>query len=153
MKNIFKADYENWEGVPRINIYLLRLLYILMFFVLGKDVWTYIFTFQGEWDPSEAVNWCVWASFSVFALLGIIHPLKMLPILFLEIFYKILWLFLVAYPLWIKNELTGSDAAGITSGFLWVVLPIVALPWKYAFQKFVLFSGKSKPLPFNEQVR
>lgn len=140
MKRIFEADHEHWEGVPRINIYLLRLLYILMFFVLGKDVWTYIFTFQGEWPSAEAMNWSVWASFSVLAFLGILHPLKMLPILFLEVFYKIFWLFLVAYPLWMKNELTGSDAEGMTEAFLWVVVPIVAIPWKYVFKEFILFS-------------
>lgn len=142
MKSIFKADHENWEGVPRINIYLLRLLYILMFFVLGKDVWTYILTYQGEWQPTEAVSWSVWASFSVLAFLGIVHPLKMLPILFLEIFYKILWLILVAYPLWMRNELIGSDAEDITFAFLWVALPVVAVPWKYAFREYILFSKK-----------
>jgi hypothetical protein len=33
---IFRRD-ERHEGVRRINIYLLRLLYALMFFVLGKE--------------------------------------------------------------------------------------------------------------------
>lgn len=144
MKSIFKSDPQNWEGVPRINIYLLRLLYILMFFVLGKDVWTHILTFQGEWQPTEAVNWSVWASFSVLAFLGILHPLKMLPILFLEVFYKILWLFLVAYPLWMRNELIGSDAEDITFAFLWVALPIVAVPWKYVFREYILFARTRK---------
>ena len=34
-KAIFHQD-ARYEGILRINIYLLRLLYILMFFVLGK---------------------------------------------------------------------------------------------------------------------
>ena len=29
------------ERVPRVNVYLLRLVYALMLFVLGKDVWTH----------------------------------------------------------------------------------------------------------------
>jgi hypothetical protein len=28
---------DQYEGVRRINIYLLRVVYILMFFLLGKD--------------------------------------------------------------------------------------------------------------------
>jgi len=59
------------------------------------------------------------------------------PILLLEIFYKVLWLILVAYPLWSRGALVGSPAEGITAGFLWVVLPIVAVPWGYVVVNYV----------------
>jgi hypothetical protein len=128
---------DRYEGVRPINIYLLRLLYVLMFFVLGKETWTHILTHQGAWDPTSAVVWCVWTAFATLAGLGIIRPLKMLPIIFLEIFYKVFWLILVAYPLWSKGTLAGSPAEGITSAFLWVVLPIVVVPWGYAFVTYI----------------
>jgi hypothetical protein len=54
-----------------------------------------------------------------------------LPILLLEIFYKVLWLIIVAYPLWSASTLAGSSAEGTTSAFLWVLLPIIAVPWAY----------------------
>ena len=108
-----------------------------MFFVLGKETWTHIFTHQGPWDPTDAVAWCVWTAFASLAGLGIIRPLKMLPIIFVEIFYKVLWLILVAYPLWSRGTLAGSPAEGITSGFLWVILPIAAVPWGYAFVTYI----------------
>jgi hypothetical protein len=129
---IFQCD-DRYEGVRRINIYLLRLLYILMFFVLGKETWTHILTHQGSWDPTDAMAWCVWSAFATLAALGIIRPLKMLPIVLLEIFYKVLWLIIVAYPLWSNGKLVGSSAEGMTSAFLWVPLPIVAVPWGYVF--------------------
>jgi hypothetical protein len=128
---------DRYEGVRPINIYLLRLLYVLMFFVLGKETWTHILTHQGAWDPTSAVVWCVWTAFATLAGLGITRPLKMLPIIFLEIFYKVFWLILVAYPLWSKGTLAGSPAEGITSAFLWVVLPIVVVPWGYAFVTYI----------------
>jgi len=133
---IFRQD-ERHEGVRRINIYLLRLLYVLMFFVLGKETWTHILTHQGPWDPKDAVAWCVWTAFATLAGIGIVHPVKMLPIVLLEIFYKVLWLILVAYPLWSKGTLAGSPAEAITSGFLWVPLPIVAVPWGYVFTNYI----------------
>jgi len=133
---IFQRD-DRYEGVPRINIYLLRLLYILMFFVLGKETWTHVLTHQGPWEPTDAVAWCVWTAFATLAGLGIIRPLKMLSIVLLEIFYKVLWLILVAYPLWSKGALTGSPAKDIASKFLWVILPIVAVPWGYAFVNYI----------------
>ena len=135
-KGIFQRS-DRYEGVRPIHIYLLRLLYILMFFVLGKETWTHILNHHGPWDPTDAVAWCVWTAFATLACLGIIRPLKMLPIVFVEIFYKVLWLFLVAYPLWSQGTLPGSPAEGITSGFLWVILPIVAVPWGYAFVTYI----------------
>ena len=137
---IFQRD-DRYEGVRRINIYLLRLLYSLMFFVLGKDTWTHILTHRGSWEPTDAMVWCVWSGFATLAGLGIIRPLKMLPILLLEIFYKVLWLIIVAYPLWSRNTLTDSPAEGMTSAFLWVLLPIVAVPWGYVFANYIYRRG------------
>ncbi len=140
-KAIFQRD-ERYEGVRRINIYLLRLLYILMFFALGKDTWTHILTHHGPWDPTSAVVWCVWTAFATLAGLGIIYPVRMLPIVLLEIFYKVLWLILVAYPLWSKGALWGSPAEDIALPFLWVALPIVVVPWGYVFATYIYKSKK-----------
>jgi hypothetical protein len=141
---IFQRDAHH-EGVRRINIYLLRLVYVLMFFVLGKETWTQILTHQGPWQPTSAVAWSVWTAFATLAGLGIIRPLKMLPILLLEIFYKVLWLIIVAYPLWSKGTLAGSPAEEITFTFSWVILPIVAVPWGYVFVNYMYKPKKQKP--------
>jgi hypothetical protein len=101
---------DRYQGVRRINIYLLRLVFILMFFVLGRNTWTHILTHRGLWEPGDAMAWCVWTAFATLAALGIIRPLQMLPILLLEIFYKVLWLIIVAYPLWTAGTLAGSSA-------------------------------------------
>jgi len=133
---IFQRD-QRYEGVRRINVYLLRLLYTLMFFVLGKETWTHILTHQGSWEPKDAMVWCVWSAFATLAVLGIIRPLKMLPIVLLEIFYKVLWLLIVAYPLWAQDKLADSPAESMTSAFLWVLLPIVAVPWGFVFVNYI----------------
>ena len=73
----FKAIFhrhERYEGVPRINIYLLRLLYILMFFVLGKETWTT--SSLTEDHGTQRVPWCgasgrrsrLWRASESFAL-------------------------------------------------------------------------------------
>jgi hypothetical protein len=138
---IFQRDVR-YEGVRRINVYLLRLVFILMFFVLGRSTWTHILTHRGSWEPTDAIAWCVWTAFATLAGLGIIRPLKMLPILLLEIFYKVLWLVIVAYPLWSNGTLAGSPAEGATSAFLWVLLPIVAVPWAYVFGNYIYKPSK-----------
>jgi len=134
---------SHYQGVRPINIYLLRLLYGLMFFMLGQTTWSHILGHAGAWEPTNAVAWSVWAAFATLAGLGILRPLAMLPIILLEIFYKVLWLVLVAYPLWSRNELQGSPAEDLASVFIWVAFPIVAVPWAYAFRTYVY----SRPLP------
>ena len=136
MKAIF-LPATRYDGVRPLNIYLLRLVYVLMFVVLGKDTWTQILTHKGSWQPDDAMAWCVWTAFATLAGLGILRPLKMLPILLLEVFYKVLWLLIVAYPLWTAGTLAGSAAEGMTAAFLWVILPIIAIPWGYAFVNYV----------------
>lgn len=136
--NIFKRDYKHYEGVPRINIYLLRLLFTLMFLFLTYDSWNHILNHTGPWNTVEAAAWCMWGSYSVISFIGILRPLKMLPIVLFEIVYKIAWLAVVAYPLWVKNELMDSPAEGNARLFIWVIFPIVAMPWRYFFRTYIL---------------
>jgi hypothetical protein len=126
-----------FEGVRPINIYLLRLLYALMFFMLGNTSWSYIFNHKGPWEADHAMAWAVWTAFATLAGLGIMRPLKLLPIILLEIFYKVLWLILVAYPLWSKGTLTDSPEAYQTMVFLGVLITIVAVPWGYVFAQYI----------------
>ncbi len=112
---LFKRDYTNYEGVPRINIYVMRLFFLLMFIFVGFDSWTSIINHHGPWKPITAVALCVWAAYSTLSALGVVHTLKMLPIMLFMIFYKTLWLIVVAYPLWITNQLAGSDAEEMAS--------------------------------------
>jgi hypothetical protein len=123
--------------VRTIHIYLMRLVFVLMFFWLGRSTWTHVLTHEGAWQPDEAVAWCVWTAFATLAGIGIVRPLRMLPILLLEIFYKVMWLILVAYPLWTAGTLDGSPAESTTSAFLWVILPVAAVPWPYVFTTFL----------------
>ena len=136
--SLFKRDFERYEGVRPVNIYLLRLLFLLVAVFVGFDSWTGVLHHRGPWEPVRAAAVCMWAAYSLLAVIGIFRPLKMLPIVAFEIVYKIIWLMAVAYPLWAANTLWGSPAANMTRDFLWVILPIVAMPWKYAIDSWIL---------------
>ena len=138
IRNILEPDYERYEGVRPINIYLLRLLFLLVVVFVGSDAWSAIVKHEGAWDHVRAAAICMWAAYAVLSILGLIHPLRWLPIVMFEILYKLIWLAVVAYPLWSANQLAGSPAEGMTHAFLWVILPIVAMPWAYAFRTYVL---------------
>jgi len=133
-----RSDPNRHEGVPAFNIWLLRLLFLLMATLLALDVWSAILRHAGPWDPVKAAAFCMWASYSLLSVIGVFRPLKLLPIVLFEILYKLLWLGIVAYPLWAAGTLAASPAYGMAKMFAWVVFPIVAMPWKYAFDLYVL---------------
>ena len=140
IKYIFTPNCDKYEGVRPINIYFLRILYFLMFAFVATDSWKEIITHEGPWDRFRAMAFCVWAAYTTLAVLGLIHPLKMLPIVMFTIFYKTLWLIIVAYPLWRANALEGSSAEAMTRAFIGAPMVILFVPWKYVFQNYVMWS-------------
>ncbi len=138
MITIFKPDHARYEGVRPVHIYALRTLFLLMFLFVGYDSWSYILTHEGKWDPFKAVAWCMFASYSLLSGIGVIRPLKMLPIALFMIVYKTLWLGAVAYPLWSSNQLAGSPAEGLAMVFLWVPVAMLAVPWGYVVRHYIL---------------
>ena len=140
--NIFKPDYKHYEGVRPINIYLLRILYFLMFAFVGFDSWNTIITHQGPWDHTKAVAWCVWAAYTTLSVFGLIRPLKWLPIVIFMVFYKTLWLIVVAYPLWREGILAGSPADEMAHIFIGAPFIALIIPWKYVFINYILVERK-----------
>lgn len=142
MTKIFKPDYENFEGVRPINIYVLRLFFALMFFMMGYTAWLHIFSHKGEWEPINAVTWCVWATYATISVIGIYNTLRMLPIVLFMTFYKMLWLIVVAFPLWRKGSLKGSPSEELANIFIWAIIPILFFPWKYFYKTYIIPSKK-----------
>ena len=137
MGSLFNPS-EKFDGIRPINIYFMRLIYVLMAFVMGMDAWGYIFSNAQPWGEEEAVAWSVWGAFAILALLGMFRTVDMIPILLLEILYKCIWLFLFALPLMQEGKLEGSGSEETVFAFLLVLLPILAMPWGYVFDRYIL---------------
>jgi len=143
IRYILKPNNEKYEGVRPINIYLLRLLYLLMPLGAGTEAWQTLAAHEGPWDHTKAVAWCVWAAYPTLSLFGLIRPLKWLPIIVFMIFYKSLWLLVVAYPLWKSGSLTGNAAEQMAGVF--AAAPFIALivPWPYFVRNFVFWRSST----------
>lgn len=136
-KNLFRPS-EKYKGVWPIQLYVMKLFFTLMFLFVAKDAWTELITHDGAWDPEVAIAWCAIAAYTTLSGLGIIHTLKMMPIMIFMFLYKGLWLIFVAYPLWSTGQLAGSKAEGWAEIFIMILVPIVFTPWKYVFNTYVL---------------
>jgi hypothetical protein len=137
LKYIFSPNFDKYEGVCPINIYLLRVLYFLMLAVMSVDAWTMIFTHEGQLERFRAVAICVWAAYGTLGFFGLFKPLKWLPIVLFMIFYKTLWLIVVSLPLWKSNQLAGSSAEEMTYIFIAAPFMLLIIPWKYFFKNYI----------------
>jgi len=136
-KAIFARDFERYEGVRPIQIYLMRLGFLLVIVLVGNIAWSNIFTHEGDWDPLQAVALSMWAGCSVLSVFGLINPLRWIPLVLFEIAYKSIWPVVVAYPMWSTGQLAGSRAEGIALSFLPVILAVLAMPRGYVWRTHV----------------
>ncbi|MFM7357999.1 MAG: hypothetical protein ACKO1T_05405 [Sediminibacterium sp.] len=131
----FNDNETNCEGVAKYRLYLMRGFYVFAFIFLGRDAWTELIFHKEIWEPLDGVAYSFWAAYSTLMILGLRRPLKMLPLLLLQFFYKSIWLIGVALPLWRNNQF--EDAKELTTIFIvGVVLDILIIPWKYVFKKY-----------------
>jgi hypothetical protein len=70
IKAIFDPDYERYEGVRPINIYLLRLLFFLVVVFVASDSWSAILKHEGQWDHVKAAAVCMWGRIRFCQFLG-----------------------------------------------------------------------------------
>jgi hypothetical protein len=87
------------------------------------------------------VTLCLLTAMSLLALLGLIHPVKLLPLLLFEVMWKLLWLSLVALP---KSAGGGLDAATFETfvNCSLVVVIIAVIPWRYVWRQYRRGSGE-----------
>ncbi|MEO8515284.1 MAG: hypothetical protein ABI426_01000 [Flavobacterium sp.] len=136
-KSIFKVDQTT--GISRFRNYLLRFFYAVNALCLGGMVWTEIFTHKGLWESLPGVAFSFWAAFSLLAILGIFQPLKMMPLLLIQFSYKLIWLIIVAYPLYATNHLIGSSAEDLTAiNFKGIIVDLLVIPWPYVINNYIL---------------
>jgi hypothetical protein len=86
------------EDVSLFRLYLLRALYLGDFLLHGLSVWPGILTHHGWANPLEGVGVAFWGALSLLSALGVRYPLKMLPLIFLQFTYKLIWVLAVAVP-------------------------------------------------------
>jgi hypothetical protein len=125
------------EDVSTFRLYLMRLLYLLNFVMLGLQVWPVLITHAGAWDPVKGVAFSFWAALSALSGLGLRYPLKMVPLLLLQLLYKSIWVIAVALPLWSafrSVELTKVMGLG-------AVVDLLVIPWPYVLATYVRKGG------------
>ncbi len=56
------------EQTSMFRLYLMRLLYLLNFVLLGLQVWPALINHVGAWDPVKGVAFSFWAALSALSI-------------------------------------------------------------------------------------
>ena len=92
------------------------------------------------WTLMQGVVHCMLAAMSALAVVGLFHPLRMLPLLFFELAWKAIWLVVVALPLWQAHQMD-ADTSETAVECLMAVVFLVVVPWPYVFRAYVASPG------------
>ncbi len=130
-------------GVSRLQLRLLRAMYLLVVVGLGLTAWPDIIAPAERAADSHSVVQAFLGALSLLALLGLRYPLQFLPILLFEICWKSLWVLVFALPVWLESGLDEYAAGVLFACVLGILLTPLAVPWKYVYVRYVLVAGES----------
>ena len=126
--------------VSLFRLYLLRALYLLMGVGLALHIGPQILMPDHPWTLWHGVGCAFLSAMCVLAFLGLRYPLKMLPLLFFEFAWKLIWLAAIALPLWMAHHIDEDTAQTVLECLMGVLVPI-AVPWRYVVTHFVKAPG------------
>jgi hypothetical protein len=129
------------HDVSIVRLYALRVVYFVNFALLAVNVWPLLIKPAKPIEPMTGIAFAFFAALSTLSALGVRYPLKMLPVLFMQVFYKSVWLLAVALPLWSTRQWT-PETASMTWFFVAVVIvDALVIPWPYVVARYARSPG------------
>lgn len=128
-------DGRTGAGIPVWRQYLLRAAYLLIAVGMGLQI-VPAFLHHKPWEFMHGVVNSMLLALVLLSLLGLRYPLKMLPLLFWEMSWKIIWLAAVAYPAWQSGMMDADIVANLFPCGL-VVLFVAIMPWGYVWRNYI----------------
>jgi hypothetical protein len=122
-------------GLSRTRLHLLRAGYLFVGVGLAVVKWP-LLPGVAELPLYEGVVLCMLTAMSLLALLGLRHPVALLPVLLFESLWKLLWLGLVALPRALSGRLDAATTEMLVNCSL-VVVVLAVIPWGYVARTYL----------------
>lgn len=129
------------SDVPVWRLYVLRAAYLLLVVGVGLMVWPLLLNHDLDWPRMNSVVCAMLGTVAVLSLIGLRHPLQMLPVLMFELAWKAIWLVTVALPLWRADAISAPFAETIRDSVIGVIVMMLAIPWPHVFRQWIARKG------------
>jgi hypothetical protein len=128
--------------VSLVRLYLLRAMYLLVAVGVGMMIWPLLLGAPDQAEHFRGATWALLGALALLALLGIRHPLAMLPLLLFELTWKVIWVLLIGLPLREAGALVGEFRETWFNNLLGVVLLPLVIPWGYVIRRYIRAPGE-----------
>ncbi|WP_299437721.1 hypothetical protein [uncultured Aquimarina sp.] len=137
IKDFVKRDLNAGREVSKLQLLLMRIIYLLTFFSLGYSTWSEVINPSETWGAYDGVTYSFWVAYATLMGLGIRFPIKMLPLLLLQIFYKSVWLIGIAYPMWSTGTLDATSEGFLKPFLIAIPIDLIVIPWLYVWKNYI----------------
>jgi len=126
--------------VSTLRLNVLRALYLLLFVGQGTLQWPVLLNSGAVIPFWRGVGGAMLGAMALMAALGIRYPLQMLPLLFFEFVWKLIWVLAILLPKWSAGQIDPATAESAPSILMGVIVPLI-IPWRYVFANYVQKPG------------
>ena len=123
------------------RLYALRATYLLIAVGMGVQIWPLIVNHPVNVEHMRGVVRAFFGALTLLCVLGLRYPVKMLPLLFFELAWKLIWVLAFGVPLWLTNQLDVATTESMQACLFGVVLVPLVLPWSYVWRHYVRAPG------------
>jgi hypothetical protein len=134
------AEHAPAAPLSVTRLHLMRGGYLLMGVGLAAVKWPRLPDAHAR-PLYEGITLCILVAMSLLALLGLRHPVRLVPLLLFECAWKLLWLSLVALPNAISGDLDSAMADTLVNCSLVVVI-LAVTPWRHVWLTYVSSPGE-----------
>lgn len=131
------TNQNSSKKLSKLRLVLMRGLYLLTFIGLAFQAWEYLLFPDEPLDYITGVAFSFWASYATLMGIGVRYPLKMLPLLFLQLAYKATWALGIYLPMKEASLVTPEAESFLWICIIAVILDIAVIPWKYVLNNYL----------------
>ena len=103
--------------------------------IVAPDVMVSVFGWPNQDPIMFGVTGSVYLSFALLSVLGLRSPLRISPVLLLQLSYKVIWLIGVTVPLLIAAQFPMYAIQLVVTDVTFIIGDLIAIPWPYIFGK------------------
>lgn len=128
--------------VSLTRLYVMRAFYLVILVERSIRVLPALVSPAVPLGPWDGVAYSFWGALALLAAVGLRYPLQMVPLLLVQMIYKMLWLLAVALPLWLADAPFDPMMVSFTWAMaIGVALDLIVIPWGYVLANYVRRPG------------
>lgn len=127
---------ESIDAVSVVRRNLLRGCHLLLVVGLGLTAWPRLLTAAPDRPLMDGVVDAMLCGMQLLAILGLIAPLRMLPVILFDIVWKVLWVVAVAIPAWLGGAVTPGISETLVA-CAWAIPFVIVVPWRWAYTTLI----------------